>query len=126
MARTNATKVGAVIDAPSTELFAQAISMATDLVDALVANTPYSSLSSNLQVHLETLLAAHYYSLYDPSYIEKKTGDASGKFRDRDYMKEADALVKVAVGVPINVPKVSLTWLGTKDSEDLNWWERNT
>ncbi len=56
------------------------IDIAVALTDKISASDSNSVLTSDLLKQIEANLAAHYYSLRDPAYLAKKTGNASATF----------------------------------------------
>lgn len=109
------------------------VDIATALTDAVSSNDSLGVLNSALLKQIEANLAAHYYSLRDPAYLEKKTQDASAKFYGEtgtgleftpwgQTAKQLDIsgfLASVGKGQSIGV-----TWLGTPLDSQLTVEER--
>lgn len=122
--RTTPGKVRDTIVVPDTTDLTTVMTRAntvTDLVEAAgLSNTA-------LLLEIETLLAAHYYSLKDPLYKSKQTGKSSGSFMDRDLWAEAKKLDPTGTleGMEDNNGPVTLEWLGLKTHEQTDYQDRN-
>lgn len=124
MPRTSPNWVRDTIEVPAKADLSTAIRRAgvvTDLVEAAGLS------NSGLLAEIETLLAAHYYALKDPQYKEKKTGNASAVFMDRDWWGEAQKLdtTGTLANMADDKEDQSLSWGGLPVRGQTDWIERN-
>ena len=123
MARTEAASIRSVIDVRDDvdlEFYMVQAGAVTDLVEAAGLT------NESLLTLIETLLAAHYYSLKDPSYKSRSVGKASASFVDRDYWAEAKKLDSTGTLAAMDHGlSIDLIWLGQSDSEKTEWQDRN-
>jgi hypothetical protein len=78
-------------------------------------------------------LAAHYYSLRDPAYLQKKTGDSSATFYGETgkgldftpYGQTAKDLDLTGFLNSLGKSQPSIGWLGKTESEARTYEERN-
>lgn len=110
------------------------IDIAVALTDKVASNDFFSLLSTALLKQIEANLAAHYYSLRDPSYLAKNTGDAGATFYGQTGMgldftpwgqtaKELDL-----TGFLNSLGKgraASVTWLGKAPSDQTDFRDRD-
>ena len=93
------------------------------------------TLDEEILFEIETYLAAHFYALRDPQYMEKKTGDASAVFQGRTGMKLDSTLwgqtaitldlTGFLASVNRGIHKASITWLGKPPSEQIAYKNRD-
>lgn len=131
--RTNAGKVGEVIDVdPDVELRIH-IESANSIIEYLYANcAAFRGMTEAAITIVETWLAAHYYAQKDPAYSSKSTGGASGSFQGQVAMyfestwygqkaMELDHSGCLAARQQVlktgNRQSASLSWLGKRTSE---------
>ncbi len=109
------------------------VDIATALTDKVSSNDTLGVLSTALLKQIEVNLAAHYYSLRDPAYLEKKTQDASAKFygetgKGLDFTPWGQTAKDLDIsGFLASVGKgqsIGLTWLGTPLDSQLTFEER--
>jgi hypothetical protein len=83
-------------------------------------------MSAGLLKHVESLLAAHYYSILDPQAQQKTVGDASDTYPQRDWWKEAVKLdlTGTLASMETGSKKVQLVHLGTSPRFQRHPWER--
>lgn len=79
--RTTEDAVADILDNDSTIKITPFIVAASSLVDKIEAADSNSQLSQSDFNIIETWLAAHFYTIRDQQYEQKKTGDAEGKFQ---------------------------------------------
>ena len=110
------------------------IDIAVALTDKVSSNDSLSVLTSDLLKQIEANLAAHYYSLRDPAYLAKKTGDANATFYGQTGMgldftpwgqtaKELDItgfLASLGKGQAIG-----MKWLGKPPSTQTDYRDRD-
>lgn len=125
--RTTTNAVRDTIEVPAGADLTTVIRRANAVTDRVAANDVNNLVGTALLLEIETLLAAHYWSLFDPQYVEKKTGNASAVFNKRDWWKEAEQLdaTGTLVAMAAGNQRTSLTWLGTPVSQQTDYWNRN-
>lgn len=110
------------------------IDIAVALTDKVSSNDSLSVLSAALLKQIEANLAAHYYSLRDPAYLARTTGDAGATFYGQTGMglnftpwgqtaKELDLtgfLNSLGTG-----QSTSISWLGKPPSDQTDYEDRN-
>lgn len=75
---------------------------------------------------VERWLAAHYYTVMDPLYIEKETGRARGKWKERCYLDVAKQMDPSGLlGGIVAAHKIRVTWLGKPPSEQVDYEDRD-
>lgn len=127
-ARTNAAAVGAVIELNPALQPTEAINRANRITNVIAGKDVGGALAaSGLLLDIETLLAAHYYSLRDPQYKQRTVGQSSATFNDRNWWDEAKKLD--TTGTLANMDegnkKVDLVWLGLPRSQQTAHRDRN-
>ena len=109
------------------------IDTATALTDYVSAQDSAGVLNSALLKEIEKNLAAHFYALLDPQYLEKKTGDSSAVFQGEtgkglDYTPWGQTAKQLDVSGTLatlgNKP-ASMTWLGLPPSEQTDYEDRD-
>ena len=117
-----------VPDIPAAKNLTGAIRTASVLVDTLAAQDSDSLLSDDLLKEIETLLAAHYYTLGDPLYRRRSTLEASGEFFLHDYWEEAARLDQTGFLKKLSEkrkPKAGAHWLGRLPSNQTDYLDRD-
>lgn len=82
------------------------------VVLATAASQSYGATELEL---MERWLACHYYCQTDPMFTSKKTGDASGSYRDASYLdgaRQVDPLGFLAAA--LSKRRAGVTWAGKK------------
>ncbi len=133
--RTTSQAVRAAIETDSTIDVEPFIRTANALTNKVSSADSDSTLDAEILFEIETYLAAHFYALRDPQYLEKKTGDASAVFQGRTGMKLDSTLwgqMAIAMdltgflaSVNVGRRKASLTWLGKPPSEQTPYQNRD-
>lgn len=126
MPRTTVERVRDIILIPENVDLTSYIEIATDITDKVEANDTSKLMTEGLLKHIETLLAAHYYSLLDPQANQKKVGDASESYNERDWWKEAVKLdlTGTLAAMTAGSPTATITYLGTQPSRQRDAWDR--
>lgn len=126
MPRTDPDAVRAVIRTdPSIDL-TEHIDTAHDLTNYIASKDTDNVLGSGLLKRIETFLAAHYYSLVDPTETAKTTGDASDTYVERNWWEEAKKLDVTGTLAALGTKrKVQFYWLGKPPSQQIEWRHRN-
>lgn len=71
-------------------------------------------------------LAAYYYTINDPIYKAKTTGDASATYFDRSYLDAAKMLdTSGCLNSIVTNNRASMTWLGKPPSQQINYVDRD-
>lgn len=124
MARTDPTKVRSVIDTKEDIDLTEFIEVASDIVDEIAIKGVLGAVRLE---KIETYLAAHYYSLRDPQYQSQTIGKTSATYNKRDWWEEARKLdtTGTLAAMQEGTSKMSLSWLGTPKSEQIDHWNRN-
>lgn len=127
MARVTAKDVQGVIDADITGIsMVPFIAAATSLVDEISSNDSGSLLNDDLLKEIERYLSAHFYSLRDPIYKSKKTGQSNANFMDRSYLEAAEMLdLTNYLKTRHKGTKASVAWLGLAPSGQTNYEDRD-
>lgn len=130
MPRTNPTAVRAVIEVDTRyeSSLTSAIARAHKLTNHIANKDTTGTLEAvDLLEDIETLLAAHYYSLRDPQYKSRSVGQASGVFNERDWWKEAQNLdiTGTLASMVAGNKKAGIIWLGMTETEQTDYWDRN-
>ncbi len=127
MARVSEEEVRCIVETDPNISMAGFIRLATDLTDYLDTCDTGNLLSDANLISIEMLLAAHYYTLRDPLYTEKRTEKAMGQWAVRNYMEEAikrdptNCLRNLADGRL----KPELSWLGKTPSDQIDYVDRD-
>lgn len=106
--------IRAIIDTdPAIDLYPHILNanILTNKVSRVATEKSITVTDDELKV-IEKYVAAHFYSLVDPQYIEKETGRARGKFPERDWYGIAKMLDPTGVLDSEEVTP-NITWLGT-------------
>lgn len=131
--RVTEEDVRGIIDTDLNFSIAPFLDVATALTDHISSEDSAGDLNSALLTQIEKWLAAHFYAIKDPQYIEKKTGDASAKFQGQTAMgldstywgqmaKQLDVSGTLAT---LGKGKVKLEWLGLPPSEQTAYEDRD-
>lgn len=131
--RVTQEEVRGIVDTDAKFSIAPFIDAATALTDYVSGQDSDGVLNAALLKEIEKNLAAHFYALKDPQYIEKKTGDASAVFQGQtgkglDYTpwgqtaKDLDVSGTLAT---IGQKTVRLSWLGKPPSEQTAYEDRD-
>lgn len=125
--RTSDELVRGSIETVSTISVVPFIRRANALTDRVAAKDSNGVLSNAVLLEIETLLACHYYHLRDPLWQEKRTGDASAKFKERDFFREAALLDETGFlqGLAKGKVQAEVEWLGLPPSEQTDVWDRD-
>jgi hypothetical protein len=110
----------------------QFVDMGSSVTDTLVSDASGAGLTITAgQAELvERNLAAYFYTNTDPLYASKSTGGASGSFlyekNENPFLRAAKMLDPTGLlpGI-LSGKSASLTWLGTTESEERTYRERN-
>lgn len=109
------------------------IDMANVLTDKVAARDSRSLLDSNDLMQIELCLAAHFYSLRDQRFTEKKTLDASGKYQGEwgkgleatDWGQQAMMLDETGFLAQMNAGgQVTIGWLGRAEEDQTDAIDR--
>ncbi len=119
--RTTAARVEGIIEVCGISL-TPFIRLANVLTDRVAANNAEGCLDSAGLIELETLLAAHFYTLRDQQYQSRSTGRASATFQGRTdmglnssyYGQMAIALDCTGTLADLGRRNVGMAWLGTE------------
>lgn len=131
--RTDAGKVKGVIAVSANCNLTRQIKWATLITDRMVTcatEKGYSHTSEEL-IEIETLLAAHAYSIFDPQYVSKSTDGASGSFDVKQWAHAAIQLdgsgcLSAILGPNLQGSRVaSMDWLGLPPSEQTPFYQRD-
>ncbi|KKN70646.1 hypothetical protein LCGC14_0429190 [marine sediment metagenome] len=131
--RVTEEDVRGIVDTDEAISIAPFLNIATALTDHVSAQDSGGVLNAALLVEIEKWLAAHFYAIKDPQYIEKKTEDASAKFQGQTAMaldstywgqtaKQLDVSGTLAA-LGKTVP--SLVWAGLPPSEQTAYRDRD-
>jgi len=125
--RTSDELVRGQVETVPTISTAPFIRTASHLTDKVAANDSNGSLSASDLLDIETMLACYYYTMRDPLFMEKKTGDASGKYQSRSYWEEACRLDTTGFlrGLDKGKVQAEVEWLGLPPSEQTDVWDRD-
>jgi len=137
--RSTAEQLSEVVELDSGLSVARFIRMSADIIDYVESKDDDSTLTASHLLTLELLLAAHFYSLRDQQYGDKKTGDASGSFRGMDgmgfesttYGQSAIAsditgcLSKLSQQQKFGAQKITVGWLGKPKSDQIDYVDRD-
>lgn len=126
--RTNDQAVRAAIDTDPDKDLSPYIVRANTLTNRVAENDVDGVLSAAILYEIETLLAAHYYSLVDPLYMSKSTTGASGVFQQRNLWDEAAQLDETGLLAQMKTggkPKASAVWLGKRPSQQTDYVDRD-
>jgi hypothetical protein len=138
MARTNSTAVEALLmkDYDPDWSVASAIETASVMVDNVVACASRKNVTlstTNLEI-LERWLAAHYYSVSDRPYEQKRTQQSWAKYQGKTGMGlESSHYGQTALGLDpsgcleaINAKaRAGVFWVGKTKSEEISYEDRN-
>jgi len=101
---------------------------ATNMIDRMVTcatSKGFTHTTAEL-FDLETLLAAHYYTIGDPLYVSRSTGAASGSFQPRSYKEEAwEADASGCLRSLAKGGRAEIVWLGKKPSTQIDYVDRD-
>lgn len=131
--RVTEEEVRGIVDTDENISIAPFIDGATALTDYVSAQDSGSVLNAALLKEIERNLAAHFYALKDPQYLEKKTGDASAVFQGEtgkglEYTpwgqtaKDLDVSGTLAT---LGQKTVGMSWLGKPPSEQTAYENRD-
>ena len=133
--RVTNEEVRAIIDDDSLISVTPFIDTATALTDRVAAQDSGGILSVAILKEIEKYLAAFFYSLRDPGFMEKKTGDASAVFDGQTglgldynrYGQQAKMLDETGFLDTLSSKKhqVAIGWLGLPPSEQTDYVDRD-
>lgn len=122
--RTTEERVRIAVETDEAVDVQQYIETAHSITNIVAQADSQGLLSEGLLTIIETYLAAHYYTLYDPQYLTKTTGDAQASFAKRDWWNEAakldltGTLARMASGNH----RGRVVWLGGYPADTAPFW----
>lgn len=127
MARVSEEEVRCIVDDDPNISMAGFINLATTIVDRVDTCDTDNVLTDPELKNIETLVAAHFYTLRDPLYDEKRTEKAMGIWGDRRTVYLDAAFLSDPTSCLKNVGKVKpeLTWMGKPPSEQIDYKDRD-
>jgi hypothetical protein len=123
--RTKPEFIRAVIEVPPDTDLTRAIRTANVRTNNLVTEDTGGELNSDTLEQIETYLAAYYYSIFDPQYKSKTTGDASAVYVDREDNPWLKAAFDLDITGNLRRIKLKMHWLGTEVAAQVDYWDRN-
>jgi hypothetical protein len=124
MSRTTPEAVRSLVDMKpgiDPQFYIDQAGVVTDMVAAAD-----STLADNRLTLIESLLAAHYYTLKDQRLKSRTVGQASSTFVETSFWDEAKKLDPTGTLSNMeNGLEVDIVWLGKPDSERSDWRLRN-
>ena len=126
MARVSDEEVRCIVDDDPAISMAGFIFSATTIVDRVDTCDTDNLLTDPELKNIETLLAAHFYTLRDPLYTEKRTEKAMGQWLNRtSYLDAAFLADSTNCLKNIGRAKPKFSWLGKAPSDQIDYKDRD-
>lgn len=133
MARTNPKAVIAVlgsnydtINCPLMTPYIRAASLMVTRADECATAIGYTLTSTELE-EMERWVAAHFYTISDPIYLSKQTGNSSASYPERSYLdiaKMLDPSGCLSSLASANITPLDFEWLGKEPSNQIDYDQR--